>query len=158
MKIILSSYIFSVSRYFSVRVFYSTLKNNSVFMGGPSPDANMQGKRGLSKIQEDTSVISLSNVFRNSESHILVCERTWTGGTYVPYYVVKRIWWGTYTGMIGLSDASGLHYMIYGKAIQREQDLETSIWAFFRIFSLNFICQPIDKRDEEGEQWKFNRD
>lgn len=33
-------------------------------MGGPSPDANMQGKRGLSKIQEDTSVISLSNVFR----------------------------------------------------------------------------------------------
>ena len=45
-------------------------------MGGPSPDANMQGKRGLSKIQEDTSVISLSIVFRNSESHILVCERT----------------------------------------------------------------------------------
>lgn len=45
-------------------------------MGGPSPDANMQGKRGLSKIQEDTCVISLSNVFRNSESHILVCERT----------------------------------------------------------------------------------
>lgn len=25
-------------------------------MSGPSPDANMQGKRGLSKIQEDTSM------------------------------------------------------------------------------------------------------